>query len=505
MGSIRDQKSQTAIRDAIVSRIRTLDPTIAADPGSVVRDVFADAPSGQVRDLYVMVDYINSIKSLDGILKILQDTSYLEDLQAALPEFTLDEIRDLISSDLDDLVSNYGMTRSPATKAKYRQRFYRPDNNGGVAITIAVGTKVKNLDGSVQAQVVSTSAQIPTRETTVGMYYVEATVEALIAGTSGNVANGALAQFVAAIPALATSTANVELLSGGADEQSDSQLAQAAKDAFRGRNLNTRYGYENLLKAAPVAFSDVAIIGPNDPLMLRAPSGAVDLYVIGGESTTISETALYQGGETLYLLQLQPATSIVSVVGSSSGNIPKTNNWQFSSDTGAYARSAKARNYLEVLNPAVFTDGETITITYTYDSQIDDAQNLIESDEYDVPGNETLVKLATQVAIDIDAELVYTGTVSVATVKSSVQSDLAKFFTGGVASTGVTLAFRGINESVDKSDLIAVITAVSGVDRVDLDTFKVYTVRAGVKTLAATDPVAINGDEYARMGTVVFV
>jgi len=337
------------------------------------------------------------------------------------------------------------------------------------------------------------------------MYYVEGTVEALVAGTAGNVSNGALSEFVVAITSLATSTANVELLSAGTDIQTDSQFSAVAKDSFRGRNINTRAGYKKILTSSPLAFSDAELVGPNDALMTRAPSGAVDIYVIGGESATVNETHLYQSGTTEYLLALQPATSILSVVGSMSGNVSKTGNWSYLADTGAFAQSSKARNQLKILNPSVFVDDEVITVTYTYDSQIDDAQNLIESDEYDVPGNETLIKIGTQVTIDVDAEVIYTGAVAQNTVKSNLQGDLAKFFTGGTSSRGVELAFRGLNEDIDKSDLIAVMAAVSGVDRIDLDTLKVYTTRGGVKTLAPTDPVPIVASEYARAGVIVFV
>ena len=504
MGTIRDSKSLTAIQQAVEKVISDNDPTIDLTTGTAVKDVVVDAPSTQMRALAVLTDFVGSIGSLDDLLFILSDEAYLDDLQESLPELTEQQIKALISGYIDGLAANSGITRVAAVQAQYTQRFWRVDNNGGSPVTVPVGTQVQNLDGSIKAEVKISTPQIPAIDTSRGLYFVSETVVAITTGGSGNTALESLSRFVAAIPSVATSTGNTALLVEGRDEENDADLAQRIKDSFKGRNLNTITGYKTLMKADPLAFTDARVVGPGDALMTRLATGGIDIYAIGGEPATDSETQVYSSVKTFYLLSFQPALTIQSVVGSISGTIAPSA-YQLSEDTGTFADSAKARNQLEVLTASAFSNGETLTITYTYDALVLAAQNQIESDDNNVPDADVLVKAATQVPINLDLEVVLSGSVDEATVQSNIQADFAVFLAGGTTSRGTILASFGIGENIDKSDLLSVLTAVDGVDRIDLDTFLVSTVRGGTPTVETTDPVVIADNEYARAGTVTFL
>lgn len=504
MGQIRDSKSLSAIQESIEGVIEDTDSTLDLTVGTAVKDVVVDAPATQVRALAVLTDFVGASPSLQDLLDILADSDYLEDLQEALPEFTIDEIKDIISDQITGLASNYQITRNAAVPAQYKQRFYRADDNGGAALTIPVGTKVQNLDGSIKAEVQVSTAQVPQYDSSKGRYYVEETVIATEAGSSGNTALNSLTRFVASIPTLATETANVATLVEGQDEETDANLAVRAQDSFRGRNVNTDYGYANILKADPFAFTDANVVGPGDELMTRLGSGGIDIYVTGGEPTTVSERQIYSSSQTFYLLSFQPVDTILSVVGSISGTISPTA-YQQETDTSDFARSAKGRTRLEVLNPSAFVNSEVLTITYTFDQLILAAQNHLESEDYNVPDASVLVKKATQVLINLTLEVVLDGSEDETTVQATIQSDLAIFLAGGTASDGAVHPSFRLGENIDKSDILSVLTRVAGVDRIDLDTFEVYTVRSGVATLSTSDPVAIDDNEYARAGTVTFL
>lgn len=503
MGAIRDQNSLEAIQAAIVNRIRLLNPALDTNTGTVLRDIVIDAPAAQMRSLAVLLDYADSLKSVDSLLAILDDPDYLSELNDALPEFSLTDLKAYISSDLDRMASNFLITRTAAQPARYRQRFWRADDNNESPITVPLGTQVQTLDGSVKARVVASSAQTPVVDVAKGLYYVEATIEATTSGTIGNVANNAFSRFSVAIPTLASETGNVEMLQPGTDIQSDASLGEAIKNSFRARNLNTKAGYKEILKAAPLAFTDVSVVGPNDSLMKRSASGAVDLYVIGSDTSTRTDVFRYQTGTTQFLLTYQPALSLVSVT---TGAGPKpTNSYTLLTSNNGWSGSAKAKAYFKITDASTYSDQQLFNVTYTYDAKIRDAQNLIESPDYDVPGADVLVKRGTQVLIDMDLQAVLTGSVSESVAQTNMAGDFAKFFTGGVSSTGVTLPGRGMGVPIDKTDVLSILTAVNGVDRITLTTLVIYTVIGGIRTISGTDPIPVDASQYARAGTLNFL
>jgi hypothetical protein len=512
MGNIRDSKSLTAIENAIEAVITAADPAIDLTTGTAVKDIAVDAPATQMRALSVLMDFVGAIGSLQELLDILDDDTYISDLGDALPELTEAQIRAIVSAYIDNLAGNYGLTRNAATQAQYRQRFYRADANGGAPLTITVGTQVQNLDGSIKSEVQASVAQVPVLDSAKGMYYVEETVVSVTVGSGGNTALNSLVSFVAAIPSLATQTGNVSLLVAGADEENDAALVTRAKDSFRGRNINVDPGYRAIMKgdlkgaiaASPLSFTDAKVVGPGDVLMTRLATGGIDVYVIGSEPASKSEAQTYSSAQTDYLLSFQPASSIQSVVGSVSGTIAPAA-YAFTADTSAFLGSARARNKMSVVTHASFSNGETITITYTYDSLILAAQNLMESDDFDVPDADLLVKLGTQVLINLTVEAVLDGSVAVATVQANIQADFATFLAGGTTTRTTVFSAFGLGKDIDKSDLLAVLAAVAGVDRIDLDTFVIVSVRAGVPTTETTDPVVLADNAYARAGTVTFV
>jgi len=149
--------------------------------------------------------------------------------------------------------------------------------------------------------------------------------------------------------------------------------------------------------------------------------------------------------------------------------------------------------------------GETVTVTYRVDQAIIDAQRLVDSDDdFTIPATDVLFRQASQVSINIDLQCFYFGTRSQAAVEADIRTDLAAFFDGGTTSNSTRLSAKALGEDIDRSDVIAIITAVDDVDRVTIsgvNAIKFY--KAGV--LTSDDPITVESNEYARLGTVTFI
>lgn len=502
MGKIRDSNDLAVVRQRIADEIKLINSSMDVQQGHVIKDVVVDAPGQEFRHAYVLVDYVNTIKSLDGILGILDDAGYKEDLRIALDLDTTEDVDVLISSDLDDLASVMGVTRKAAVSAKYMQRFYRTDNNSGNPLTIPVGTTVKTADGSVVATVLASAAQIPVLDTTTGLYYVEEVVTVTIAGSSGNVAIGALKQLSPQIIE-ASSTSNTVLLTGGVDEETDEALIDRIRIVRKGRNLQTESGLLSIAlgtaEDSPLSFQDALVVGPSNALMTRAYAGAVDIYTVGKNIQYVQERIYHSGGGTSYTLGYQPVESVISVDGSVSGALVFVTTLD---TTSAVWGSTHAYTRIEV---AGGVDGEILTVTYRVDQAIIDAQRLMDSDEdFTIPGADILFRQGSMATIDISVQVFYFGARTQGNVEADIQSDLAAFFDGGTTSNNVAKTAKKLGENVDWSDVVAIITAVDDVDRITLTgTNGIRFYKNSVRTYS--DPISIADNEYARLGTVTFL
>ena len=502
MGKIKKSNQIATIRNRIADTISGINSLMDIQQGHVIKDVVVDAPGKEFYYAYILLDYVNTIKSFIGIEDLIANESAKEDIRVALSLDLITEVNDLISQDLDDIASVHGVTRKTAVAAQYMQRFYRTDNNAGNTLTIPVGTTVKLIDGSVVASVQASVPQVPILDAETGFYYVEETVVVTLAGTNGNIALGTLVTMAPQI-SQATSTSNVSLIKDGVDEETDTEIIARIREVRKGRNLQTEAG---LLKIAigtaedsPLNFDDAIVVGPTNDLMARAYAGAVDIYTVGKNIQTVESKIEHEGNGSVYTLPYQPVESIISVSGSTSGSLISIS---YIDDSSGTSGSTRAYSRIEVSGGVI---GETLTITYRIDQAIIDAQRLVDSDEeFSVPGSDILFRQGIQVLINIECEVFYFGTRSQSLVKLDIGSDLAVFLDGGVTSNNEKMNSKNLGESIDRSDVVNVISDVDDVDRVSItgsNAIKFY--KNGV--LTEDDPISLEDNEYARMGTITFL
>src|SRR6516225_4863356 len=169
--------SQAEISSQIVTMLQTSEPDLDTTPGTVVRKII-DATASVISDSYVdsqMLAYQYDIDSMTG-------------------------------ANLDAFVQLFGISRYPATRGTSTD-----------VISIPVGTQVGTVDGSVVVQTLATAIL------SVGALSATVPVQAITTGPAGNVAAGTLTQLLTPV-AEVNSVTNTNALTGGANQETDTQL-----------------------------------------------------------------------------------------------------------------------------------------------------------------------------------------------------------------------------------------------------------------------------------------
>jgi len=494
------------IQQALVDSIRTADPTIALEDGNIVKDIVIDAPAAEFRLGYVVNKFVKFIQSVNGIALLEQDATFKSELATALaiseteiteattitvPSTVTNDVDALIFDAINNLASNFNLTRTASSKARFIQQFFRQDNNSGSPITVPLGSTVQTIgtDPKVSTTITAT-AQIPTLDSVKGLFFTEETVEAELGGSSFNVAIGAIKQISPTISE-ATTTSNIEIAAIGQDNESNASLLDRIQASWAGKELSTVEGLSIFAKDF-AGVIDAFVVDPSRDLFTRSSAGGADVYIQGNDLINDTQVVPFIIGTNQYLLEKQPATSIISVTGSISG-VLSTSEFSLVEDTNSFAKSARALNKLDV-SAASLTDGETLTVIYRYDKLIFDLQAAIETEANKVIAGDILFKQADQVLIDytIDVE-----TFSGQDPEAVITAQLSAFINGGTIG-GVTYTGYVLSEDVKKTDSITQILLVEDVDSIDLDTL-VIARRTGDTGL---DPIVIADNEFARLGTI---
>lgn len=178
--------SQSDVSSQIIAVLAASEPDLDTTVGSVTRKII-DAVAGSI-----------STASLDQ-----QMLSYAYDVNSQT------------GAALDAFVQLFGMSRYPATRAVGTVSFTR-----GTAldtVSVPVGTQVASEDGSVVAQTLTSAILDPAALTGT------APVQVVTAGPQGNVGTGVLTQVQTPLSEVTAAT-NVTALTGGSNQETDSQL-----------------------------------------------------------------------------------------------------------------------------------------------------------------------------------------------------------------------------------------------------------------------------------------
>lgn len=371
----------TQIVTAIQSRNNTYDVTVGPIPDTIIQ------PLSGVLELQN-----ERIRSVQQLISLKNDGSFSD-------------------SDLDSLVYNESMIRI----------------NGGQATATLIfsRTTIPTADITIQANFpVGTLAD---ESTNVSITFLTTQSATMVAANAASYFNSATQKYELAVPAVSTVGTSIGNVSAnriirplrplnGFDTVFNRAASENGRDRESGDDLISRY-FLSLLGTAPTVVTgikkvlrneftnvlDANVVFGNNPLNVRSATdgGAVDVYIIGTNAQTVTETIVFTGLEQTILLTNQPVLTLVSI-----GSYVQGTDFSLVKDTSGYAGSVEASDGVLFLaagsHPAI---GAPISVTYTYNALMTQLQSAFKSDDLSAPGQNILFKAAQEIDLSLVAQI----------------------------------------------------------------------------------------------------
>lgn len=470
----------------IVAYINIRNSSIDTAIGRVIRDISIDAPASELVKLYSIYEYLSKAQSIEGFKSIL-NTPDLQTTYAAAFGDTLADFIKRLKTDIDVLVGNWGITRKAATKSVGIARFKGTRND--ISVSIPIETVISTAT-SPAVNFVTTSAYtgfLINYESITGLYYVELPIIALEAGEASNKIANSITVLNSVIPNL-IAVSNPLATSGGEDEEQDSVLLDRASISWIGRDIGTIYGYKSFLMSQE-GIRDAFVVGPTHPLMTRSIIGAIDIYCLLTSKLQVATQKFSYSNDNFgdkIILDKQPVDSIISIIDANSTTYSIGVDFIFVKDTSAFAESCKARDYISFFSGHEPPIGLTFTITFMYDSKVEETQNLLDSIENKLISSDVLLKRAAIFNIDLKIRIVIYSGYDLTVVQANITSALSNFFN--------TLL---LGQDIEISDVLTTITSVEGVDMLDTSVFelnsqKISAIPGGILSVADNAHTKLN-------------
>ena len=412
------------------------------------------------------------------------------------------------SLDLEGIVFNERITRSAGSQASGTVTFStatQPSSDIVVQRGFPIGTLPSESTGAVitfvttEARTLPAASAVSFKNQTTGRFELQIPVVAVSTGPVGRVAAGRVTRNLRPMAGFDDIT-NVSATVGGRGRESNEDLIRRYFLSVVGRRLTTQQG---LLKSVLDLFPDVEDALPvfgDDPLLTRGgdDAGAVDCYILGEESTTVSENIEYLGPNTLLQVSLPPLLSVVSVTELATGanfdvfdaTATPVGSYEVVQDTGSSSESTRAADGIKFISGGTAQPlvGNLVTVTYTYNNLIRRLQATFEQDDLLVHGRDVLFREAERVEQAHVARLTVGTGFNAETVEDAVRRGVLNFYN--------TLR---LGNDVEGSDIQAVVRAIAGVDNY------VITRLTKLSDPTGTSDVLIDKNQYARLDDANYI
>lgn len=460
------------IVQAMISYLRNLRPRVDTKEGTFTRDVIIDAPANEMAALYRAIDNVSNSQSPD-----------------LAPGFSL-----------DSLGRNFQVTRNGAQKSLGTATFYRMTNPGATSILIPKGTIISTKGSINTSPIQFTTLQditmtIANFNPNTGRWEVSVPIRALAGGAAGNVSAGTINSIISVVSNI-SGVYNANPTTNGQDRESDSAFVLRIKSAITGNNVGTINGYFKLA-TTNVNVRDAKIVDSTDTtISKRAEAGVIDILVNGSVPTQPPvETYTYTTGAPYYIPEKQPLNMASSgsfvLTGSVTGALVQGVHYSVTQDRSVYGGSVRASDRFNFL--AGLTNGELITFTYTYNSLIEDIQNLVDTDTNKITNADVLVRAARARLINITATIRILPGFTATSVSNDVITNVTTFINS-----------YHVGQEVQQSDVINAIIDTTGVDDVLVPLTRLEEdVSTGGITQDANGNLVIPADSYAIAGSIV--
>lgn len=497
----------TDIRTAAITLIDDRGSGIRTEAGEAINDLI-DAFSLEGERLNVVAQYIQQINSISGFRQVVNDDSFKIQLAEAfgvssitlnpdlarrlgVPIDIANDIEAIIFIDLNNFATQFGRPRSLGTFATGVLTLF---TSAGDPFSLQRGQGVQTGDvfGTLYDTTTDLVGALPIFRPDKNLYSTNVGIRARERGRRGNQIIDAVNQALTPI-ANVVSLTNETAIEDGTDREFNNILLDALEGALGGTDINTRQGLINFTENEPDVF-DAAVIGPGDPLMLRATAGAIDIYVIGSQlqTDTVDVEVIVEGEDVV--LPLQPVRQINSVVGvtqytDGAGFLTPENNsvFEFSSGDGF-------PDFTWEIPPVGPSAAEIVSVNFTHNALIRRLQRLVDDDpEREVPGSSLLYKEGIRIGISIEMKVIVLPGVTQIEGESLALDVLKEFFNALVL--GQLVEFSDAQTEVTTAEL----NGQLAIDRVD-------GFRMGVTGSAlGTENITVTKREFARLDTVTFI
>jgi len=465
----------------VKQKILDRNKNININANSVINDVFIVPQSEEIVRQITIADYVQRLQSYELIQAMLLDTDYIS-LVAYAYGVSNDDILAEISTHIENLASNFDLTRKAAVRATGVVHYARY-NALTADITILSGSLLTATSGqqyeTLADVIMYLASSASYYDADLNAYAIPISVRAINAGVQGNASVNTVTTLTTPISGIDFVTNKTDI-GNGADEETDTALLDRMKLVYSGNNVGTKDGYKKLV-LNNTTVTDVYISGTGDEFMERDEhsGGKVDVYIMETQIETATEVVTV--ASQYYTFLQQPVVTVTSVSSGSPLFEPNMN----SNYEGSVLATARLHWTDFVNNPPTVP----YTVVYTYNVNVQTVQALLDNEVNRImfgTSDAVLAKQSIEVPVDVNFNIsVFSGY-----SKASVAQEIITLITTNLSS-------RKLGQTLQQSDVIDWAYNIAGLDSVILPMTKFNrTSLTGV-----VDTISCEGREYIRAGS----
>lgn len=466
-----------------------------------------------IDNLSINTNFTDVDKSAGSVLRDVSLDSVAKQLALVYAEleanknmyFFLDRAEIISHEDMDSIANDFNLIRLVSKKATGEILFRKKsipntpitigtiDGKGGILLA------TRQLSDGAVVQFITTET-VTLQNTAIlnpltNYYEVVAKIEAIIAGVSGNISTGSITNLESSVSGIDTVYNTIPTV-GGAEEETNTELASRIILAIAGNSRVNRSGYELFIKNNFVSVNDILVVDPNNPDSVRGP-GTIDIHIFGSEIAVHSEDITYTDGVTEYNLTSRPVSSIDSLVAKVSGTdtiLTQGVDYELQKDTtSTLSYGTKANDKVKFIDLGIKPDNGTVfTIVYSYNKLVADIQDFYNLDENNILGIDVMIKETVAVLFDISFSLnYYSGNALKHTeLENKIVTALTTYLEG-----------LGLGAEVSQSDIVLIArNAVPEIDNITLP----FTLFKRKTETANSDKISLKSKEYIYVDSTTF-
>lgn len=460
-------KSFNEILTDLITNVKASMGNVDTRVGTILRDAFLTPEAAQFLDAYTTIDTVSANQGVNTA-QVQSDAA------------------------LENLAANYGLSRFSGTYASGMVTFYRyTQPSGNISIPAGTIVSTESSAGRVTFKTITAAILGPASDfdAELNAWYVNIFVICDITGTLGNVTAGGI-NYVA-LPGVDGVT-NKNDLAGGRDSQTNDELVALIKSTARG-NLGTRTGYESMVREN-FAVDDVEIITPDDSDFVRTSQiGAIDVIILNNDPITAEEDLPYVN--SVVTTQLVPSylpllnIGVLTGEGVTGGAVTltegATGDFEVVYDTFSDYRRSQIEKSRIILHTTKLKNDSMINLKYDTSAMVASVQSFLEREENKAIGSNIIVKMGIKLPALVAAKIRLVPGYTSSAVITDIKAALKTYFDSLL-----------LDNDIQSSDVISVITAVSGVDSVNVPDFKLSLASSPTEVV---QEIVAGKQEYIRL------